>query len=830
MKFPFAVSFSRLLAIPVAALMVAELIAAPYGPDGMTTEFIQPDGAKLTLRVFGDEFHARTETPEGHSVVFNPVTKTYYYAELSADGQSLLATKLRVGADDARAKGLAKHLEINRDAIRKQARERFLKWEDGMGVEARWKNLKAQQQALDRAADAGGPSPTPPSSTTTGTKTGLTLLIDFSDDLATVPQASIVSFCNGDGYTGYGNNGSVKSYFLDNSNNTLTYTNTVTAYIRMAKTKTYYNNTANDCGDQANEMIRDAITLMKALPNYASTILPTFSGLSVDGGNNVIACNVFYAGGNGGVWTYGLWPHSWSLYNVGAQELSAGGKKVFRYQVTNIGSSLTLGTFCHENGHMLCGFPDIYDYGGDSIGGAGAFCLMNSGGHGTNPSLACAYLKRAAGWAAATVNVTSASALTATLTAPVGSANYNKFYRYAKPGVATEYFLLENRQQTGRDAGLPASGIAVWHIDELGDRDDQRLTPNSTHDNYEVTLAQADNLWHFQSDTNSGDSRDLYYLGNTAAGYTNAFTDLSAPHAHWWDGTNSGLKLRSFSGSAASMTVEIGDLIPANTLVVSSPNGGEIFFQGDARAITWNANILGNVKIELFKGGVLNTTITANTANSGSYTWSIPPTFTTGTNYTVKVTSVNNSATFDFSNANFEIRYVPSLAEALDKTDVVWVTAGNANWLAQTTTTHDGTDAGASGDIADNGQSYAQTTLTGPGTLTFWWKVSSESGWDYLRFLVDNVEQTGTLAKISGEVQWVQKTASIPAGSHTVKWLYDKDSIVSSGLDAGFLDQVSYSVPTGPEIAVEQPAGTGIADGGTQSFGAVAVGANTSLT
>ena len=31
---------------------------------------------------------------------------------------------------------------------------------------------------------------------------------------------------------------------------------------------------------------------------------------------------------------------------------------------------------------MLCGFPDIYDYGYDSKGGAGIFCLMNSGGSG----------------------------------------------------------------------------------------------------------------------------------------------------------------------------------------------------------------------------------------------------------------------------------------------------------------------------------------------------------------------------------------------------------------------------------------------------------------
>ena len=49
----------------------------------------------------------------------------------------------------------------------------------------------------------------------------------FDDDPATIPQADIVDFCNGDSYTGYGNNGSVKKYFRDNSNGTLTYSNVV---------------------------------------------------------------------------------------------------------------------------------------------------------------------------------------------------------------------------------------------------------------------------------------------------------------------------------------------------------------------------------------------------------------------------------------------------------------------------------------------------------------------------------------------------------------------------------------------------------------------------
>ena len=319
-------------------------------------------------------------------------------------------------------------------------------------------------------------------------------------------------------------------------------------------------------------LITDAINAMKALTNYTTDILPTFSALTVDGSSRVVACNVFFAGANSGVWSYGLWPHSWVL----ASSVDLGnGKKVYKYQITNIGTSLSLGTFCHENGHMLCGFPDIYDYDYDSTGGAGMFCLMNSGGSGGNPVQVCAYLKRAAGWAT-TVTLTSNSVLTASVSS--SGTDFNKFYRYAKPGVSTEYFLVENRQKSGRDANLPASGVAIWHVDELGDKDNQSTNFNTSHLNYEVSLMQADNLWHFQRDVNCGDSKDLYYLGNTATGYANRFSDATSPSARWWSGASSGLSFHHFSASGSTMTFSV------------SPEGPIITVQPTSLAVNAGAN------------------------------------------------------------------------------------------------------------------------------------------------------------------------------------------------------------------------------------------------
>jgi M6 family metalloprotease-like protein len=576
--------------------MSAKTLAAPFDK---AFAFIQPDGTAIQVHGWGDEFHADFETLDGYAVLFDQTAQAYVYASLSPDGLQLVSSGLVVGRADPLSKGLAKHLRADPKTTKAEALKRFKRWDDVTRNSSRWRAKKSAFNAgLSTMSLSSSDSPvvlSPPSFTTTGTKVGLTLLIDFDDDTNTIPRAEIINFCNGDAYTGYGNNGSVKKYYQDNSNNLLTYTNIVTAYVRLPNTlhpKSYYNDTSKDCGYQANYLIRDAIAVLKALPNYATEIAPVFSNLTRDASGYVAAFNVYYAGGNGGVWSYGLWPHSWSLYVVGAQTLVAG-VVAYDYQVTNIGSSLELGTFCHENGHMLCGYPDIYDYDYDSIGGAGAFCLMNSGGHGVNPVQICAYLKRASGWAT-TVELTSLSGLTATVAS--SGAAFNRFYRFAKPGVSTEYYLVENRHRSGRDANIPASGTAIWHIDENGDKDNQSLAYNTTNANYEVTLMQADNLWHFENYSNSGDTNDLYYSGNSASGYINAFSDDTSPSARWWDGTASGLSFNSFGANGTNMTFTVTPastpaIITASSLpagIVAVPYGATLTASGGTLPYTWS--------------------------------------------------------------------------------------------------------------------------------------------------------------------------------------------------------------------------------------------------
>ncbi len=95
-----------------------------------------------------------------------------------------------------------------------------------------------------------------------------------------------------------------------------------------------------------------------------------------------------------------------------------------------------------------------------------------------------------------------------------------------------------------------------------------------------------------------------------------------------------------------------------------------------------------------------------------------------------------------------------------------------------------------SGSLTNNQVSWLQTEVTGPGSLSFYLRVSSEANYDYLRFYVDDVEQSGS---ISGNVGWQEKTFSIQSGSHTLKWAYTKDVSISSGSDRGWLDKVEFS-------------------------------------
>ncbi len=143
-----------------------------------------------------------------------------------------------------------------------------------------------------------------------------------------------------------------------------------------------------------------------------------------------------------------------------------------------------------------------------------------------------------------------------------------------------------------------------------------------------------------------------------------------------------------------------------------------------------------------------------------------------------------------------------SLSEALDTT-ASFTTEGAANWLSQTEVSFDGVDAAKSGGISDNEDSRLLTTVTGAGTVSFYWKASTEADYDFLEFYLDGQMQD----QISGEVDWTQMTYPITtAGSHTLEWRYFKDAGASGGEDCGWVDQFGWD---GGGLPDQAPGNTG---------------------
>ena len=128
-----------------------------------------------------------------------------------------------------------------------------------------------------------------------------------------------------------------------------------------------------------------------------------------------------------------------------------------------------------------------------------------------------------------------------------------------------------------------------------------------------------------------------------------------------------------------------------------------------------------------------------------------------------------------------------SLPEALD-TPLGFATGGSAKWFLQHKTFYYDGDAAQSGGIPSNQESWMQATVSEKGTVSFYWKVSSERYCDFLEFYIDGSLQD----QISGSVDWQQMMYTLPSGSHTLEWRYVKDYAMNSGSDCAWVDLVEW--------------------------------------
>jgi hypothetical protein len=131
---------------------------------------------------------------------------------------------------------------------------------------------------------------------------------------------------------------------------------------------------------------------------------------------------------------------------------------------------------------------------------------------------------------------------------------------------------------------------------------------------------------------------------------------------------------------------------------------------------------------------------------------------------------------------------VDPLAAALD-TNLAFSTGVYAGWFRESSMFYEDGDAARSGDIGDDEMSWLRTTVSGAGSVSFSWRVSSEATYDFLEFWID-----GSLRdRISGSVDWHEVTYAVTgAGLHTLEWRYAKDSSTEDGSDCGWVDKMVW--------------------------------------
>jgi len=118
-----------------------------------------------------------------------------------------------------------------------------------------------------------------------------------------------------------------------------------------------------------------------------------------------------------------------------------------------------------------------------------------------------------------------------------------------------------------------------------------------------------------------------------------------------------------------------------------------------------------------------------------------------------------------------------------------WRFYGDEQWEVVTEEPNSGLYCAKSGLIDDYETSTMEIILSCvEGNISFYYKVSSEAYYDYLRFYIDDIEK----GSWTGDQDWDIASYITTKGTHTFKWEYIKDGSVSSGEDAGWIDDIVF--------------------------------------
>ncbi|MCB5270346.1 MAG: M6 family metalloprotease domain-containing protein [Candidatus Cloacimonetes bacterium] len=420
MRTALFVTLLLLCFVPISANLV----------ENQPTEYIQPNGAKLSLLVSGDEYYHRVHDEKGYTILLHPETGYAVYAV--PDGRSIAASDYVVGTVDPAALGIQPNLFLYDESIK----ERF-------------------QEQLRNVNNGNRGSPT-------GTLNNIVAFVRFFDQTEFPSSTSFATYNNLFNST---TQQSLADYYDEVSQgqldiNTFLYraSGANVLSLRVSHSRGYYSpfNVVTNPGGYVDSSQRNAreFALMGELIGLLDPLVPNSINLDNDNDNIVDALTFIFRGATDS-WGDLLW----SANTTWTGSLGTiNGVSVRRY-TKNFEGGLATSVICHEMGHMI-GFPDLYHYVNDGNTPVGLWSLMAS----DRAQHQTTYEKWKYGTWFSTIPTILPNATPTQYTLAAIDQNPYASYRIAST-QPNQYYVLEYRRDTGRyESGIPASGLIIYRV------------------------------------------------------------------------------------------------------------------------------------------------------------------------------------------------------------------------------------------------------------------------------------------------------------------------------------------------------------------------------
>lgn len=539
----------RLLFAITMMLISFSVFAIPAKQQAITVK--QSNGKNLTLILQGDERVHWAKTLDGYSLLKNE-NGDFVYAVLDESGNMVASSVVASNVEERDSNELAfvSRLVNNLHFSSNQISDKLDKWNAPQGTPLRSSSFP-----------------------TVGTDSLLVILVDFQDLSFTYTNQDFVNLVSQQNYNGYG---SVKDYYLDNSNNQFNMAIRVVGPYTLPHNMAYYGSNEDEDENYQN-FVKDVVDLVDPYVD--------FSHFDNDNDGEVDGFHIIFAGtpesstGNEDE----IWPHRWALWMY---QVYKDNTRIWTYACSAEKRSATqmdgIGTMCHEFGHVL-GLPDNYDtdYSGSDGNSVttGYYDLMASGSYnndGDTPPYLSVGEKIITDWV--TIDTLSSPRTNAGIRAVNGTTDTG--YYIGIPN-SDEFFILEMRKKTGWDLFIPGQGLLVYHGDRV------KINNWLNYGSNTINVTPSERGWFIEPSTGVVTDGVNAYAPFGSTSNINSFAPNSPNTPHLNDGTSVNVAVTNIHyTSTNTMAFDFGTMVLGTPSVVISDV--DTFYYNGSLAAQWS--------------------------------------------------------------------------------------------------------------------------------------------------------------------------------------------------------------------------------------------------